>query len=130
MNRIDQYRTYQIETSGPENQVALLYDGARRFIDQAASALEARRYDEVSTNIGKAQRIFGELAACLNFEAGEVAQNLLSLYDYWIWRLSQGLIHKDAAAFREVSLTLVDLQAAWAEAARQVRAQRGVRASG
>lgn len=130
MNKTNPYRSYQVETASAEDQVAMLYDGARRFIDLATIALEARRYDEVSNNIGKAQRIFGELSACLNFEAGEIANNLLQLYDYWTWRLSQGLILKDPGMFQEVSATLVEMQGAWAEAAKQVRVQRGVRASG
>lgn len=127
---LKQYQAYQVETVPREDQVALLYEGARRFIDRAVLALEAGNYDEVSENVGKAQRIFAELTAALNFQAGEIAKNLERLYEYWSWRLSQGLLRKDAEAFREVAAMVGDLGAAWAEAARQVRAQRGLRADG
>ncbi|MEW8976771.1 MAG: flagellar export chaperone FliS [Symbiobacterium sp.] len=130
MNGLNQYKSYQVNTVTPEEQIVLLYEGAQRFIDRAAQALEAHDYAGVSHNVGKAQQIFAELSASLNFEAGEIAQNLARLYDYWSWRLSQGLIHRDVNAFREVSATVGDMAGAWAEAARQVRAQRGVRASG
>lgn len=130
MNGINQYKTYQVNTIAPEDQVALLYEGAQRFIDRAAKALEEHDYAAVSLNVGKAQQIFAELAASLNFDAGEIAHNLNRLYDYWSWRLSEGLIHKDVGAFREVSAVVGDMAATWAQAARQVRAQRGVKASG
>lgn len=130
MNGLNQYRSYQVQTSAPEDQIALLYDGARRFVDQAAAAVEAQDYPLVSEKVGKAQRIFTELTAMLNFEAGEVADNLARLYEYWNWRLTQGLIHKDVEAFREVSATVADLGAAWAEAAKAVRAQRSGQALG
>lgn len=130
MNGLNQYRSYQVETVSPEDQIVLLYEGARRFIDRAVAALETQDYGEVSTNVGKAQQILAELSGALNFEAGEIAENLYRLYDYWSWRLSQGLIKKDAGALREVSAAVADMTEAWAEAARQVRAQRSVRTIG
>lgn len=130
VNGIKQYKSYQVNTVTPEEQIVLLYEGAQRFIDRAAQALEAQDYAAVSLNVGKAQQIFAELAASLNFDAGEIAQNLSQLYDYWSWRLTQGLIQKDITAFREVSATVGDMAATWAQAAKQVRSQREVRISG
>jgi flagellar protein FliS len=130
VNSLQQYRSYQTETVGPEEQIALLYGGAVRFIEQALVRLEAGDPEGVSRSIGKAQEILSELSACLDLSVGEVAQNLFQLYDYWTRRLSQGLIHQDAAAFREVSAALSDMQEAWAQAARSVRAQRAVAAGG
>lgn len=127
---LNQYKAYQVQTTAPEDQVALLYEGAQRFIDKAALALQAGRYDEVSAYVGRAQQIFTELRTALNPEAGEIARNLDRLYDYWTWRLSQGLLKKDIEAFREVSATVGDMAGAWREAARQVRAQRGTHVSG
>ncbi|HEY3367238.1 MAG TPA: flagellar export chaperone FliS [Symbiobacteriaceae bacterium] len=130
VNALNQYRSYQTETSSPEDQVALLYDGARRFTDKATAALEAGVLDQASYNVGRAQAILTQLSAALNFDTGEIAQNLWKLYDYWEWRLSEGLIKREPAALREVSATLMDMQSAWAEAARQVRIQRGMRSLG
>lgn len=128
---IQQYRGYQAETAGPEEQVALLYDGARRFTDKALAALDTRDYEQVSRYTGKAQRILEELSSALNFEAGgEIAHNLFQLYDYWNWRLSEGLIKKDAGAYQEVSAALADMHVTWVQAAKQVRAQRGGRSVG
>lgn len=130
MNGLQQYRGYQAETAGPEEQVALLYDGARRFTDKACAALGEGDYEQVSHYTGKAQRILEELSSALNFEAGEIAQNLFQLYEYWNWRLSQGLVKNSTEAYKEVSAALADMHLSWVEAAKQVRSQRGGRSVG
>lgn len=130
MNRLGQYQAYQTETATPEDRVALLYDGARRFTDRALTALEAKNFADVGLYTGKAQRILIELSGALDYSAGEIAHNLEALYEYWNWRLGQGLLKQDPTAFREVSATLMEMHGAWAEAAKQVRAQRGVAAVG
>jgi flagellar secretion chaperone FliS len=130
LERMNQYRSYQAETAGPEERVVLLYDGARRFTDQALHALRSGNYEAVSLNTGKAQRILEEFLTTLNFDAGAIAENLAKLYEYWIWRLSQGLIHKDEASYAEVSAALVEMHDAWAEAAKKVRMDREARSVG
>jgi len=124
---LNQYRSIQAETVPPEDRVALLYDGARRFVDQAQHALEVGNHGDVSLFAGKAQRILEELSGALNFEAGEMAENLFLLYEYWTWRLGQGVVKQEVEAFKEVSTALTDMHGAWVEAAKQIRAQRGAR---
>lgn len=124
MNGLNQYRNYQLETAGPEERVVLLYDGARRFVDQARAALAQGRYDQLSANAGKAMLILEELAAALDMRYGEIPLNLAKLYDYWIWRLTHGHLHRDDTALAEVSGALSEFHEVWAEVARQVRAQR------
>lgn len=126
-NGLNQYKSIQADTVPPEDRVALLYDGARRFVDQALQALQTEHYSEASQYAGKAQRILEELSGALNFEAGEMAENLFLLYEYWTWRLGQGVVKQDAEAFKEVSSALMDMHGAWVEAAKQIRAQRGAR---
>lgn len=130
MNGLNQYRKAQLDTVGPEDSVALVYDGARRLVDQALAALEAKNYEEVGRKTGKAQLVLSELRASINFDAGEMAQNLSKLYEYWGWRLSEGLIRKDPTAFQEVSQVLSEMRDAWADAARQLRTQRAAHVGG
>lgn len=131
MNALNQYRSYQAETASREDVVIMLYDGARRFTDLAMAALHVPDYEKVSLNTGKAQRILAELQCTLNMEqGGEIAQSLDKLYEYWQWRLGQGLMKQESAAFAEVSAALADMREAWADAARQVKAMRGGRVSG
>jgi flagellar protein FliS len=90
LNGLNPYRKLQQEATTPEDSVALVYDGARLLVDQALAALEAKNYEAMSLHTGKAQMVFSELTASLNFDAGEIAKNLSQLYEYWGWRLSQG----------------------------------------
>lgn len=124
MNPLQAYRGYQVQTATPGEQVALLYEGASRFAELALQGLKAGRLEDVSKYTGKAQRILVELALCLNHDAGEIAQNLDRLYDYWRWRLGQGLIHQDPEAFQEVATALGDMAEAWREASRSLHAGR------
>lgn len=130
MYGLNQYRSAHIDTVGPEDSVALVYDGARRFVDKALAALEAGDYYAVSLNTGKAQQVIAELSVAINFDAAEMAENLFQLYDYWNWRLHDGLTRKDPEPFREVSAVLAEMREAWAEAARQMRVRRAAHAAG
>ncbi|HWI63605.1 MAG TPA: flagellar export chaperone FliS [Symbiobacteriaceae bacterium] len=130
-NGYNQYKSLQVATSSREDLVAMLYDGARRFTDLARVALQAKQYEQVAVNVGKAQRILTELSVTLNFEVGgEMARNLEKLYEYWSWRLGQGLMHKDGKCFDEVSAVLSDMHEVWVEAAKQVKASRAAVAHG
>jgi len=130
-NGYNQYKSLQVATASREDLVPMLYDGARRFTDLAKLALQARQYEQVAVNVGKAQRILTELSLGLNFEAGgDLARNLEKLYEYWSWRLGQGLVNRDAECFEEVSTVLSDMHGAWVEAAKQVRASRSSVAHG
>ena len=125
VNALNQYRSYQVESASPEDLIILLYDGARRFTDKALASLEHKDYAAVSLFTGKAQRILEELMVTLDTDnGGEIAQNLGALYEYWIWRLSEGLMKKEHQAFRDVSAALTDMNQAWEEAAKLVKAQR------
>lgn len=130
MNGHDRYMSYQVETAGPEERVVLMYDGARRFVNLASAALESGRLDVASANVGKAQRILLELSTALDMSQGELPRSLFSLYEYWSWRLTQGVTGRDPGPLHEVSAALLDLGEAWAEAARQVRALRPARSLG
>lgn len=124
MNPLQAYQGYQVQTASPGEQVAMLYEGARRFADLALRGLEEGRPEDVSLYTGKAQRILEELALCLNHDAGEIAGNLDRLYEYWRWRLGQGLIKQEPGAYREVSEALGQMAEAWREAARSLKVQR------
>lgn len=125
LNPYQQYRSSQLDTVGPGEIIVLAYEGALRFTNQARVALEREQLDQASQLTGKAQAILIELAANLNFEAGEVAVNLARMYEYWTWRLSQGLLKRDPAMYQEVAGQLAEFAEAWAEVNRQARMARG-----
>jgi flagellar protein FliS len=115
----EQYRQTSIQTAPPEQLIVMLYDGAIRSLEQAKLAIQAGK--DPSDAIAKAQDIFAELAASLNLSAGEIAGNLAQLYNFWIQRLFQAQIHREATMVDEVNTMVRDLREAWATIAAQQR---------
>ncbi|HWI65647.1 MAG TPA: flagellar export chaperone FliS [Symbiobacteriaceae bacterium] len=115
----DQYRQTAIQTAPPEQLVVMLYDGAIRFLEQAKVGLNEGK--DVSEPLAKAQDIIVELASSLNRAAGEVAENLARLYDFWLQWLLQAQIHRSPAKVDEVLGMVRELREAWATIAMQQR---------
>lgn len=124
----DQYRQTAIQTAPPEQLVVMLYDGAIRFLEQAKVSLQEGR--DASEPLGRAQDIIVELASSLNRGAGEVAENLARLYDFWVQWLLQAQIRRDSAKVEEVLSMVRDLREAWATIALQQRRAAAAAAGG
>ena len=113
----NQYRQTAIQTAPQEQLVVMLYDGAVRFLEQAKVALQEGR--DASEPMTRAQDIIVELASSLNRSAGEVADNLARLYDFWIQWLLQAQIRRDASKVEEVLTMVRELREAWSTVAQQ-----------
>lgn len=116
----NQYRQTAIQTAPQEQLVVMLYDGAVRFLEQAKVALQEGR--DATEPMTRAQDIIVELASSLNRSAGEVADNLARLYDFWIQWLLQAQIRRDAAKVEEVLSMVRDLREAWVTISQQKKA--------
>jgi flagellar protein FliS len=125
-----QYQRVQTQTASPGQLLLLLYEGCIRFIGRGRLALESNDVDAARVNLLRAQDIIAELMGSLNFEAGEMATNLLRLYEYMHRRLVIANIQRDAEAAAEVDSLLRLLLPAWEEAVRQqVQATSGANAA-
>ena len=102
-----------MQTQG--NLIVMLYDGAIRFISTAQEAIEKKDYAKAHENIVKAQRIINEFIRTLNFSAGTVANQLLSLYEYMLHQLIQANLKKDPELLEEVKTHLSELRSAWVQ---------------
>ncbi len=113
MEGYQNYKEVEIETASGLKLVVMLYQGAIKFLNIAKESNTIKRYDIVNTNIIKAQDIISELISSLNFEAGEIAQNLYSLYLYINRRLLEANIQKNMSIIEEVIGLLQTLKEAW-----------------
>ena len=120
-----QYQRVQAETASPGQLVVMMYEGCVRFIVRARTALAAQDFDTARVSLLRAQDIIAELIGSLNLEAGDVAANLLRLYEYMHRRLVVANIRRDDAAAAEVEGLLRSLLPAWQEAVRQNAQARG-----
>jgi flagellar protein FliS len=119
------YRRVATETASPGQRVAMLYDGAIRFLERALGGFQAEdpreRNQTIHNNIVRAQAILHELNACLNCEAGgELAAALRRVYLYSDWRLDESNRRKDPAGIREIADRLTVLRDAWNEMLRRL----------
>lgn len=117
-NVAQSYRRVATQTAGPGQQVAMLYDGAIKFLERALLGFENNDPLEfnqaIHNNVTRAQAIIHELNNCLNMEAGgELAAALRRLYTYFDWRLDESNRFKRSAGIQEVIRRLTVLRDAW-----------------
>ena len=102
----------------------------------ARDALESpeetpRRIEIINTNLIKAQAILAELRATLNHDVGgEHSANLDRLYEYYLRRLLQANLKKQAAPVVEVERLVRQLRDGWAEMLRTHDANNAQNARG
>lgn len=115
MQGYQNYKEVEIETASGLKLVVMLYSGAIRFLNLAMEGISSKKYDVANTNILKAQDILSELMGSLNFEAGEIAENLCSLYIYMNRRLLEANVEKNVGIINEVIRLMNTLKEAWEE---------------
>mgnify|MGYP002524420146 FL=1 len=92
----------------------MLYDGAIKFLEEACVYMDKKHgTEQVHNNIVKAQEIIYELLSSLNYEAGEIANRLASIYTYMNQKLTEGNISKTKPPVLEVIKYLKELKEAW-----------------
>jgi flagellar secretion chaperone FliS len=95
----------------------MLYDGARRFLRQAAAAMRAGEIERAHNTLRRAELIIGHLDATLDHEQGEVAERLDGLYMFCLSHLSSARFDQDAGKLDSVNELLAELREAWAHVA-------------
>jgi flagellar protein FliS len=111
---LDSYRRTQVQSATPLELVAMLYDGALRFLDSARTAIEQRNIAARRTALSRVFAIISELQSTLNLEqGGEIAASLDRLYDYANMRLLDAAMRNDVAAIEEVKTLFGTLRDGW-----------------
>lgn len=114
MNVANLYHNTTVTTQNRGRLIVLLYDGAIKFLRQAAVNIQAKDYQAKGRNIRKAQDIILELNTVLDMEnGGEVASNLRSLYNFLNHHLTQANVKCDADMIQEVIRILETLNQSW-----------------
>ncbi|MDP8943895.1 MAG: flagellar export chaperone FliS [Actinomycetota bacterium] len=111
------YRQSSILTAPPERLLVMLYDGASRFLTQAAAAMREREIARANDRLQRGEAIIEELLSTLDLSAGEVAERLQALYVFCRRRLVEARIEQDPERIDEVRSLLGELRRAWAEIA-------------
>lgn len=116
--QMDHYKSIQVETATPERLLLMLYDGAIRFATVAHAAMIDKQIETAHDHLLKTEAILIELMGSLNHEiGGELAKNLLALYEFMYHHLVQANIKKEPDRIQEVIDLLTGMRQTWAEAA-------------
>jgi flagellar protein FliS len=116
------YQSTQISTATKEQLLLITYDIGIRSCRIAETALDTEDnktpdFDLAHREILRAQEVIRELMVTLNTEkGGEMAQNLMRLYDYMYQQLVEANIKKDPKNIHTVMTMLEDLKETWEEA--------------
>jgi flagellar protein FliS len=112
------YRQQEILTATPGRLVVMLYDGAGRFLFQAAYAMREGDVAKAGQRLSRAEAIVEELLYTLDVEqGGVVASRLQGLYVFFLRHLGEARLNRDADAIDTVREQLAELREAWAEIA-------------
>jgi flagellar secretion chaperone FliS len=109
------YTESSILTASPEQLVVMLYDGAIRFLNQAATALRAGNRQQFAVRLRRAEAIISELNLTLDMErGGDVAVRLRSIYMFSRRHLIEAQLKSDPQRVDQVVALLSELRESWA----------------
>jgi flagellar protein FliS len=104
-------------TATPERLVVMLYDGAHRFLTQAAVAMRANDLAQSNDRLQRAEAIISELNVTLDMSAGEIADRLRAIYLFSRRQLTEARLERDPQKIETVSRMLGELRESWAQIA-------------
>lgn len=110
------YQANDVLTAPPGRLVVLLYDGAMRFLRQAAVAMRHTKIERSNASLQRGEAIIAELLATLDYEkGGEIAASLRDLYLFCQRHLNEARVERDADKIERVVELLAELRDAWAQ---------------
>jgi flagellar secretion chaperone FliS len=113
------YTESSVLTAPPERLVVMLYDGAIRFLKQAAVAERGGQHQMFLDRLRRAEAIIDELNVTLDMSQGEVAARLRSIYLFCKRHLVEAHLKRDPNQIDVVIRLLSDLRESWQQLAVQ-----------
>ena len=125
INSYQSYKQQSVMTMTPAEMLNMLYDGILKEIYIVRQAFDLEPVDLAIINRGlqKTQKILNYLKTSLDTNY-PVAINLMSLYDYCNWLLTQANIKKDPAGLDEVETIVTQLKESYIQADKSLRIQQ------
>jgi len=122
------YQKVQTHTATPIQRVLLVYNGIARNLNMAIEAFssgEPERFEIINNSVQLAERLIHELDMALDKErGGEIAEQLNSLYAFWITHLSHANREKDVQKIKEVLHMVEELNEGWIGVEQQLKEQQ------
>lgn len=110
------YKSNEVMTAPKKKLVIMLYEGAVKNLKLAKIAMEEQNIEKTNAAFIKTQNILTELMSTLNFDqGGDIAKNLMALYQYMYQRTVNANIEKNQDTADEVIGYLEELKDAWSQ---------------
>ena len=113
MNFLSKELIYQMSS---QKLTGLLYEKAMTEIELAIDAIHDQQWIDANIHLQKVNDVIERLGAGLNYEAGVIAHQLDTLYNYMANEVIKGNVNKDVTILKDVHTILQQLAAAWNEA--------------
>lgn len=130
----DTYLRIQTETASPGQLVIMLYDALLRSLVRGEEAIARAEVETAHASLLHAQDVVLELLASLDTgaegEAGAMARQMASLYEYIYRRTLDASLRKEAAPIHEAIRLVTPLRTAWQAALESLALEAGVSATG
>lgn len=120
----DTYRINQIQMASKEQLLVITYEIGIKACISAEKALAKNDVEQINTSLQKAQAVIRELMLTLNMErGGDVAVQLMQLYDYMYYQLVDANVKKEIGPVSMVRQMMEELKATWVEAINKLKAE-------
>ncbi|CAM2797600.1 flagellar export chaperone FliS [Legionella worsleiensis] len=118
MHISNQYKSIElqtrVDTASPHELIDLLLQGARSHIATAQGNIQRNQIKDKGEHIGKAISIVEGLKTSLNKDqGGEIAENLLKIYDYIQNILLKANLNNDEDLLAHSNMLLAEIHQAW-----------------
>ena len=117
------YTEASVITATPERLVVMLYDGAIRFLHQAAAAMREGNLKQSRDRLHRAQAVIDELYRSVDVRQGDVAQGLRSIYSFCRRHLIDATANTDPEGYEKVADLLTELRESWAQIEQETQRQ-------
>jgi flagellar protein FliS len=94
---------------------ALLYEGFITNLEESLKSIERKNFIEANEKLQRANDILERLGVGLRYEAGTIAEQLDTLYNYMASQLIEANLHKDAQIIQHVLKLIQPIAEAWNE---------------
>jgi len=119
VSSLQTYRQNSVLSASPSELIVELYDGARRFLREAAKAMDEREIERAHNALCRAERVIAYLNEVVDDDSGEIAQNLHSLYAFYLEHLAAARATLDRSKVDAVARMLGLLRDAWQQVPEQ-----------
>lgn len=112
----DQYLVQRIQGASPEQLTAMLLEGGQRFLNLTLQAMNDHDLLNQAQYVNRTSDIIFGLKERLNFDdGGEVVENLIRIYDWWMNEVFDGAQKNQPERLRFIFKQMGEMKETWEE---------------